>query len=256
MHAACRTTLLATVMALTTSAALSAQSGDLYDDGVLQHYKLTFKDANYWKLLHDNRVKKIYIKADLVHDGKTYRDVSVRFRGNSSWLGVVNKDKKPFKIKLDEFVPGQRIKGYRTLNLNNNFLDPTMMREPLSYWVIRQFMPAPGCNFAKLTINGKNWGVYINAQQVNKDFLDHWYDEDDGIRYRGEWVDGEKDQTKTGLTWLGPNANSYKRFYQIKTESAQDPWTPLVDMIGKLNNSGARIGTELPKRLDVDGALR
>lgn len=260
MHQVVRRTLLAgttTVALLTASlAAQAGQKGDLYHDGTLQHYELTFKDSNYWQLLNNNRVKKIYIKADLKHDGKTYTDVGVRFRGNSSWLGVVGKDKKPFKIKLDEFVPGQRIKGYRTLNLNNNFLDPTMMREPLSYWVLRQFMPAPGCNFAKLTINGKNWGIYINAQQINKDFLKQWYDEDGGIRYRGEWIDGETDQTKTGLTWLGASAASYQRFYQVKTESAQNPLGPLADMIGKLNNSGNAIATELPKALDVDTALR
>lgn len=258
MHSACRFTFVLAVVGTLAghSSSQAGSKGDLYEDAVLQGLELTFKQANYWQLLHDNRVKKIYIKADLRHDGKLYRDVGVRFRGNSSWLGVVGKDKKPFKISMDEFVPGQRLKGYRTINLNNNFLDPSMMREPLSYWVLRKFMPASGCNFAKLSINGKNWGLYVNAQQINSDFLPQWFDDTDGVRYRGEWIDGEKDQTKTGLTWLGSNNTSYQRFYQIKTESAPDPWTPLVRMIDKLNNSGSAIAVNLPKELDVDGAIR
>ena len=242
--------------ALIGASATGQTTKGLYDESLVRTLELNFKQRDYWKQLHDNRVAKVYIKADLKVDGRTYRDVGVRFRGNSSWLGVIKKDKKPFKISLDEFVPGQRLLGHRTLNLNNNFLDPSHMREPIVYGVLREFVSAPRNNFVTLRINGQNWGLYSNVEQINKDFLKTWFDGTEGVRWRGEWQKDEKDQTKTNLSWLGSNVESYKRFYRLQDEGRTDSWQRLVGMIGKLNNSGSAIESELPKMLDVDQALR
>ena len=39
-------------------------------------------------------------------------------------------------------------------------------------------------NLVKLVINGENWGVYINLQQYNKDFLAEQFGTKSGVRWK------------------------------------------------------------------------
>lgn len=45
-----------------------------------------------------------------------------------------------------------------------------MMREVLYTTFIRRHVPTAKTNFIKLYLNGANWGLYPNIQQLNKDF--------------------------------------------------------------------------------------
>ena len=51
--------------------------------------------------------------------------------------------------------------------------------------IARRYIPAPKANFAKVVVNGESWGVYVNAQQFNKEFLKEWFPDDaDGPRWK------------------------------------------------------------------------
>ncbi|MBK6563684.1 MAG: CotH kinase family protein [Saprospiraceae bacterium] len=41
-------------------------------------------------------------------------------------------------------------------------------------------------NFVKLYINDQYWGIYLNVQQLNKDFLEEWYASNDGNNFRAD----------------------------------------------------------------------
>ena len=249
-RATCVALCLAAVLASTSSAQ------DLYNDRVVRTLDLTFKQSNWWQLLAQNYVSKTYIRADLKVDGQTFKDVGVRFRGNSSYRAIGTSQKKPFKIKLDEFVPGQELYGYSTLNLNNSFRDATFTREIVSYWLMRKIIPAPKACFAKLTLNGQNWGPYLHIQQINKDLLREWFEDRDGNRYRGERQPGAG-RDDSALTWLGTDPNAYKRGYELKNSAAFKPWEDIRDLCRALNTTtAAQLPVELPKFLDVDEAWR
>lgn len=236
------------------AASLPAQDVDIYDENVLRKVDLTFKQQNYWQLLTQSWATKKYIKADMKFLGKTYKDVGVRLRGNSSYKAIQTQ-KKPFKISMDAFVPDQRLYGYRTLNLNNGYRDPTWVREVIGFWMYRKFKPASRCNHLELTINGKSWGLYINVEQINKDFLNKWFESDDGNRYRGERQQGAP-KNASALVWLGNNPNTYKNGYELKNASPTNPWVDIMQLCNVLNNTPAnRLRTELPKALDTDVAL-
>ncbi|MFQ5504229.1 MAG: CotH kinase family protein [Planctomycetota bacterium] len=243
------------VLAVGLSAMATGQRPDLYDESVLRTLKLEFKQTDWWTRLAKNYASEVFIKGDLEVDGVTYRDVGVRFRGHSSYRNIpVGSRKKPFKIAVDEFVPGQRLYGYKTINLNNGYSDPTLVRELVSYRIIRQFIPTVKASYAKLVINGENFGVYVNVQQVNKDLLREWFRDEDGNRYLAERSAPVKHED-TALTWLGTRDPApYQKAYVLKSPPSLSAWTDLIDMIYTLNKS-RNLPVDLPKVLDVDNAL-
>ncbi|MBK7966494.1 MAG: CotH kinase family protein [Bacteroidetes bacterium] len=48
----------------------------------------------------------------------------------------------------------------------------------------KKHVPVAKTNFVKLYLNGANWGLYPNIQQLNKDYLEQWYLSNDGIWWR------------------------------------------------------------------------
>lgn len=244
------------VFALCLAAATApAQQAELFDDTVLRGFALHFKQANWQSLLTQNYSTKTYIRADLVVDGVTYKDVGVRYRGNSSYKAV-RSAKKPFKIAMDAFVPGQDLYGHATINLNNGFRDPSFVREMLSFDLFRRFAPASRASLVNLHINQANFGVYINIEQINKDMLAAWFDDTSGLRYRAERGPGGNSEDPA-LAWLGTTLSKYQRGYELKSENAVKPWQRLMQTCDVLNNTAAaQMHQAIPKVLDLDGALR
>jgi len=235
---------------------IKAQVPDLYDETRLHTIQLTFTQQGWWEQLRKNYGTGTYIRADLEMLGVTLKDVGVRFRGNSSYQNTGTSLKKPFEIATDAFVPDQELFGYKTLNLNNGFKDPTFVREVLAYHAFRLFIPAPRANYIRLVLNNESWGVYINVQQVNKDLLRSWFTDVDGNRYRGE-NDGTVPMYRTGLIWLGKDREPYTKSYQLKSDLKPSSWIDLIHMIDVLNNTpAAQLPEALPEVLDVDEALR
>ena len=121
--------------------------------------------------------------ATLLIDGMKLDSVGVRCRGNTSLMTIGNAEKKSFNIELD-WIKKQNLYGYTTLNLNNGFEDPTFMREVLYANACSAVCPCPKANFVKLLINGENWGIYINVQQLDGTFFKEWGLGKGGARWR------------------------------------------------------------------------
>ena len=69
-----------------------------------------------------------YIEASSQWGDNKFDVAGVRFKGNSSYIGA-NTRKKPFHIKLNEFVKGQKIEGIASFSLSNTWNDPSFVRE-------------------------------------------------------------------------------------------------------------------------------
>ena len=107
-------------------------------------------------------------------NGQRFEEIGIRFKGNSSYFRTRNETYKklPLNFKIDYKNKSQKLStGQTTIKLSNAFLDPGFVREPLAYEVIRKYMPAPQCNFSKLYLNGKYWGVYVNSESVDINFV-------------------------------------------------------------------------------------
>ena len=158
----------------------------LYDETVLRTLELRFESADWWDQLTANYGTGENILADLTVEGVTYPEVGVRFRGNTSYTRTGDSEKKSFNIEMDFVDEDQTLMGYRTLNLNNAYLDPSFMRKVLYFHEARNYVPTPKANHVHLTINGQNWGVYANVQQINADMVAEWFPSNDGDRWKIE----------------------------------------------------------------------
>ena len=244
---------LAILTTLPLAVPAPAQQKDLYDIDTIQSVSLVFKQANWKSQLVANYKSKTYIRCDVTINGKLFRDAGVRYRGSSSYSKIpAGSEKQPYKVKLDAFVADQDYQGYATLNLNNNFMDPTWIRETVGYYVFRQFMPAPKSNYARLTINNLDYGPFVNTQQMNKAFMREWFPSDDGNRYKPL----ENFAQQANLAYLGATSAPYTASYEIKNANPPSPWADLIAFTNALNNSGANLESVLPRFVDVDNALR
>ena len=76
-----------------------------------------------------------------------------------------------------------------------------ILRSVLYSRIARAYIPAPAANFVRVVINGESWGIYINSQQFNKDFVKNWFGTTSGARWK---VPGQSRRTR--LRSLGENA--------------------------------------------------
>ena len=265
-----------------------AQEEDFYDETILRTLQLEFSQSDWWSQLTDNYQTKQNISATLIVDDATYEGVGVRFRGNTSYMMTGDSQKKSFNIEIDYTDEDQRLMGYKTLNLINCMSDATFMREVLYSNLCRQVIPSAKANFVKLEINGENWGIYANVQQLNAEFIEDWFPSNNGTRWRAEGNMGGGDMGGGGgraprgtmeggtnevavlaeiaeggvtsglaaLTWLGTDSADYEAVYELKNTGQDDPWASLIQACDVLNNTPIdQLADELKYVLNVDRAL-
>lgn len=209
-----------------------ARAQDLYDTTVLRNINLQFHDANWWTLLQQNYQSQTNILADLTMDGVTYPSVGVRIRGNTSYVALpAGSQKVSLNIDMSHVVAGQDLLGYSSLNLNNGFRDPTFCREVVYNNFVAQYMPNARANHVTLSLNGQNWGVYINVQQYNKDLLREHFDNPNGLR-----IKCANNPNGPGLRYNGPLPSGYTS-YEIKDDGGlADPWGALIAVCNVVTN--------------------
>jgi spore coat protein CotH len=126
-------------------------------------------------------------EATVTIDGTRLERVGVRKKG---FLGSLDNDKPSLKIKFDEYVADQEHAGLSGLTLNNNKQDPAYLRQCLAYQLFAQGgVPAPRCNFAHVTINGRDLGLFTHVEAVKKRFLARHFADNDGRLYEGTLSD-------------------------------------------------------------------
>ncbi|MEN6336902.1 MAG: CotH kinase family protein [Phycisphaerales bacterium] len=265
----------------------AAWGADLYDEGAMPVLELRFSQSNWYTLLTSNYQSKTDLAATLTVEGVVYEGVGVRFRGNTSYQMVQNSQKKSFNISIDYTLPEQRLMGYKTLNLLNCNNDATFMREVLYSNTCREQAPSAKANFVRLVINGENWGVYANVQQLNAQFLRDWFPSNEGTQWRGDGMGaaggagmpgggggGVTPIRRTGgdigmaeggggvtagvaaLTWQGTSTVTYQQAYELKSTHQADPWASLIHTCDVLNNTPlAQLPDKVESVLNVDGAL-
>ena len=155
------------------------KSDVLFAGDTIQVFELTLPPASLQALMAAPRE---YAEGTLVWQGQSFARVGVRLKGRTSFRDI--NGKSAFKIKLDEFVPGQRLLGLRRLTLNNMVQDPDWARERLAYHLYREAgVAAPRCGSARLIVNGQPWGVYANVETLDDEFVEDHYGKPIGNLY-------------------------------------------------------------------------
>lgn len=128
-----------------------------------------------------------YFPGTVTIDGETLGSVGVRKKG---FLGSLDTNKPSLKLKFDEYVPGREFHGLERLTLNNCKQDDSYLRQALAYRTMSQAgLVAPRCNFARVTVNGTDLGLYAHVESVDTEFLRRRFFDDRGNLYAGTLSD-------------------------------------------------------------------
>ena len=144
-------------------------SPSLYNAQTLRTLYLRFHHEDWYEQMSSFYRTDIEVPAELIVDGKVYPKVGVHFRGTSSYF-TVGSEKKSFNIAVDYGEDGQRLYGYKTLNLLNGHVDASFLREVLYNQISRDYIPAMKTNLVKLVINGENWGGLYQSPTIQQGF--------------------------------------------------------------------------------------
>ncbi len=173
--------------------------------------------------------------ATVTVDGVRLEQVGIRKKG---FLGSLDDDKPSLKLDLDQTVPGQNVAGLRGLTLNNNKQDPSALRQCLAYQLFTAAgVPAPRCNFAHVTVNGRELGVYTHVEAVGKRMLARHFASNDGRLYEGTLSD-----FRPG--WMAT--------FEPKTDEANPDRSELEDLAAALTAPDDQLLARLAPLLDVD----
>ncbi len=222
----------------------------LYDKNTVQTVEVFFAQAN-WDALLDNLAitTEDYLLADSARiNGVVFDSVGVKYKGNSSYNSSNNKN--PLHINLDWVHSNNDYQGYTSLKLQNLYMDPSMIREVLSYAILENYMDCPKSNFANVYINGTLRGLYSSAESIDDRFnTNHYYDQE-GSFFKCNPIGGAGPGggTSPDLKYINADTTAYATGYELKSAYG---WTNLVDMINTLNNNFSVI----EDKLDLDRAI-
>ncbi|MBC8490296.1 MAG: CotH kinase family protein [Bacteroidetes bacterium] len=229
--------------------------GQVFVDSIVPRIDI-FINPDTLQWIYDNPESNTEFHANFIFDNgiikDTVIDVGFRLRGNTSrWAA-----KKSFKVSFNKFEPGRKYYGLEKLNLNGEHNDPSVIRAKLCWDLLREFdIPAPRSNHVLVYINNNYYGLYINVEHIDEEFVDSRFGNQDGNLYKCLWP--------ADLDYLGSNPDLYKftagerRAYALKTNVLQDDYSDLAHFIDVLNNTpDEQLVCELDKVFNIYDYLK
>ena len=242
-----------------------AYETELFDTSKIMSVDIIMDDNDWNDMLLNAQTEQYYV-CDVLVNGKKFNNVGIRPKGNSSLLCIVadkTSDRFSLKLEFDHFVEGQTCFGLDKLVLNNNFVDPTNMKEALIFDMY-QFVDAnaPLYNYAKVCRNGNYWGVYLALESIDESFMLRNYGTQDGELYKpepaGMNMDEETDE-EFPMSPVGANleyaTDSLYQYGSIwSTEVTRTTDKDRRRVVNALKNIKER--NDIEKYMNVDNILR
>ncbi|MFI5135191.1 MAG: CotH kinase family protein, partial [Chitinophagales bacterium] len=134
--------------------------------------------------------------------------------------------------------------------------DPCITRSKL-YWDILKSMrvPGPRANHIDLYINGNYFGLYVNVEEIDENFVKSRFANNNGNLYKCLYP--------ADLNYISNNPDDYKfefdgrRTYELETNTDADNYTDLANFISMLKFTyTADFPAELEKQFNVNSFLR
>jgi spore coat protein H len=140
-----------------------------------------------------------YVDCSLKFDGKTWKNVGFRLKGNSTlssaWRNGIYK--LPFRLNFDEFedqYPGilnQHFYGFEELSFSPGIKDASLMREKITADLFRNAgIPAAQTAFYAVYVDIgtglKYWGLYCGIELPDDNMIKSQFGEESGNMYKPE----------------------------------------------------------------------
>ena len=235
--------------ATTTSTGVAQAYESLFQTDNVIDINVTIDDAD-WESMLESPLDKDYKKVSVEVEGNKLDNVGFSTKGNLTLKSVASmedSDRYSFRLKFDKYDKTQTLLGLDKMVLNNNYADPSYMREVLHYEALRSIgMDVPMTNYVNLYVNGELVGFYTGVEAVDDSYLERNYGEDyeDGVLYDTDersYLQYEEGSDYSTLTEdLGTDENK----------------TKLKNFIKTLNDMPEGEKGDIESVLDVDSALQ
>lgn len=220
-----------------------------YDPESVQQIHLEIKPEDLDRL-HRALPRRISVPGTVRWKEQTLQNVGIRYKGNSS-SRPDSPHKRGFVIDFSEFQKGQRFLGLRHVALDNGIEFGSVFSERLITHVLRGVgVKASRCNYARVYLNGKNMGVYVNVERIDKTFLQRHFGTDRGALFKVDEGGPGAD-----LRNLGDDPALYRRGFELHSGYEVEAYAELLEFIRAVN-APAGTEAELRRSLDVEAFVK
>ena len=202
-------------------------------------------DENTWQSILDNALEEQYTAVSVTINGKTYDNVGIRPKGNSTLTRVASSDSDrfSFKIKFDEYIDDTTLDGLDVLVLNNIIDDNSYIKEYIAFDMMNYLgVPSSLYTYASLSLNGENIGFYLALEGYNDSFEMRNFGTEEGEMYSA------KSMEMGGGMGGRDNADMPQRPDREQTESSEaavETVANRTDKGGMMGGRGSSSGTDL-----------
>src|SRR3954463_12826894 len=177
---------------ITKAESPSAPGAELFNDTKVRTLEIEIVGSELEALKKDNRQ---YVRG-WVRDGATsFTNVAIHLKGMGSFRPL--QDKPSFAVRFDKFVLDQTFCGMTKVLVNNSSQDPSYLAEYMSTSLFRDAgLPAARVTHVFVRFNGRDLGLYVLIEAMNKEFLHQHFKSARGNLYEAytQDIDQQLDQ--------------------------------------------------------------
>ena len=225
-----------------------------YRSGMVQEIHLQVTDEDLARM-QEALPKRIYVPATFRWGKQTLDNVGVRYKGNSS-SKPRQRHKRSFLIKFNEFKKGRTFLGLKRVALDNGVQFGSLFSEQLITGILHKLeITASRCNFAKLFLNDRFHGVYVNVERIDSVFLKTHFADASGALYKVDEGGPGGDLRPFPPRPRGNNQRWHA--FEPKSKSARADARDVLELISKINHTPPPdFATILQDSIDVDAFLQ
>ena len=195
---------------------------------------IRYQSRNFFEALNAKRQFEpipgpyTYVEASVTIDGVKFPKVGLRKKG---FIGSQSSVRPSLKVKLDFVDPESKIEGLNTLTFNNNKQDTAQVSQFMGYALFNKAgSPAPRCALARVTVNGKNLGIYSHVESYKKPLLERGFGDTGGTLYEGTVVDFNE---------------QWEKSFELKRGEDTPGRAKILELIGALNSDSGASGVAI-----------
>ncbi|HIQ63066.1 MAG TPA: CotH kinase family protein [Candidatus Avichristensenella intestinipullorum] len=224
----------------------------LFDAGRVHTVDIRVED---WHAFVRDAPGEEYIPCDVTIDGETFHNVGLRAKGNNSrrLTEEYGLSRYSMKLEFDRYQDGGQYYGLDKFSLDASFQDNSYLKTYLAYDMMA-FMevPAPLCSYVWVTVNGRDWGLFLAVEEPEEAFARRNFGNAYGKLYKPDYRSLEAENADVALRYIDDNPQSYPgifenaKFYTTEADRRR--------LIGALKTLAS--GENLETAVAVDEVLR
>ncbi len=225
---------------------------DMFDISRILSIEVAMVHDDWQSLMADGRAKYeaegapcfpgyTWFSGSVTIEGETLEQVAISKKGG--W-GSVSETKPSLKLDIDRVkeFEDRMVHGENHFTLNNNVQDRSLIKQCLSYSVFADAgVHAPRCNFARVTAQGEDLGLFTHVEAIKKPFLKRSFDNKSGNLYETQHD--------------GAFIESRIPYFEMKTNEDENDRADLMAVVDAMQADDADLWEAMDQVINLDNFI-